>query len=244
MMDAMKKLVKESNHIVVFGGLQLMYEQGLNGVRCDLKPYDIEMEYGYSADEMMTNLFLTRNGSKFYHYYKNVILDKEKMVPGDGHKAVADLEKAGKLEMLVTRTIYGLYRAAGVKNIIEMHGSVYENKCPNCGKIFGPDHILEAKNVPVCDVCKVPLRPGFALLQEVMDNGKITQCAEAVERADLLLIVGANLEAPLCKHFLKYFDGKAILLINNKETTSDDKADYAVYGKCSELLRELVDGAI
>lgn len=244
MMEKMKELVKESEHIVVFGGMGLAYEQGLNGVRGERIAYDIEEEYGLSAEEMMTNLFFTKNAGKFYDYYRNSILNKEKMKPGIAFQAIADMEKAGKLETVITRSVYGLCQQAGVKNVIELHGSVYENKCPRCNRLYGPERIWDTKGVPLCEDCKVAIRPGFALFGDMLDNGKVTQCANAVGRADLLIVAACDLQAPLCRYFLKYFTGKAILLINDKKCVGDEKADYIVYGKSSELLRELVDSIL
>ena len=240
MINRIKGLIQESNNIVVFGGIGIMHETGLNGVRAEKIPYDIEEKYGLSPEEMMTGPFLSKSVGTFYDYYKNVILDLDKMKPVEAHRAVARLEKQGKLGMLITRMVYGLYQQAGVTKVIELHGSVYENKCPSCGKLHGPEHIKAASGVPLCTECQVPLKPGFALFGDRIDNGKITQCANATAQADMLIVAGANLTAPLCRYFLKYYEGNRLVLINEEQSVGDEKADYIIHGKVSDILEQII----
>ena len=49
-LKAMRKLTRESDHIVLISGLGVARAAGLNGVRAEHIAYDIEQKYGYSND--------------------------------------------------------------------------------------------------------------------------------------------------------------------------------------------------
>ena len=234
--EKIKKILAESSNIVVLSGLNVMRETGLNGVRAEHIAYDIEEKYGYSNDEIVSSAFFARRGDIFYDYYKNVILNVEDIKPTVVHKAIRQMEKEGRVSHIITRTVYELYEKAGCEHVIDMHGSAEKNTCQICGKTFGIQYVKKSQGVPVCDVCKVPFRPGFTLLGEQVDNGKVSDASEVVEKANVLLILGANVRSALCQYVAKYYQGNKMILINTEEKMGDDRADYQLYGKLSELV--------
>lgn len=233
--DRIRKIIQESEHIVVLSGINVMLETGLNGVRAEHIAYEIEEQYGYSNDEIISSAFFSRRGDIFYDYYKNIILNK-KVEPGIVHKAIRQLQENEQIDMIITRTIYELYEKAGCENVLDMHGSAEQNVCQSCGKVFGADHISQSKGMPLCDQCQTPLRPGFTLLGERVDNGKVTAASNAVEEADVLLIVGASLRSALCQNFCRYYTGNKMILINTEEDLGDESADYRLYGTIGEIV--------
>lgn len=240
-LETIKHIIQGGGNIVVLGGIEVMLEAGLNGVRAEHIAYDIEQKYGYSNDEIVSSLFFSRRVDIFYKYYKEVILNKDDIRPTSVHEGVAKLQRYGKLDAVITRMVYCLYQKAGCDKVIELHGSVEGNRCPACGRIFGSDYIKHAKGIPECDVCNVPLRPGFSLLGEMIDNGKITQASFAVERSKILLILGAPVKSPLCRYMVKYYKGDKIILLNREESPGDDIANYRSYGNVGEMFSYVMD---
>src|SRR5262249_18746014 len=53
--------------------------------------------------------------------------------PNDAHRALAALERVGRIEQLVTQNVDGLHQAAGSENVIDLHGRVDEVICLACG---------------------------------------------------------------------------------------------------------------
>jgi NAD-dependent SIR2 family protein deacetylase len=53
--------------------------------------------------------------------------------PNDGHRAVAELERRGLLAGVVTQNVDGLHQAAGAREVIELHGSLSQVICLDCG---------------------------------------------------------------------------------------------------------------
>ena len=194
-MDKIREILRNNQNIVLVGGSEVMRETGLNGIRAEHIAYEIEEQYGYDSDEIVSSLFLSRQAGKFYDYYKNIILNKMDVELTEVYKSAARMEEEGRLSAVVTRMIYGMYQKAGCKNVIELYGSAEENRCPECGKIYGARYIKEAKDIPLCEDCGVILRPGFSLYGEMIDNGRLTKAYNATEYANVLLVVGTSLNS-------------------------------------------------
>ncbi len=239
-LEAIKEIVKNGENIVVLSGIEVMRETGLNGVSAEHIAYDIEQEYGYSNDEIVSSLFFSRRVDIFYKYYKEIILNKE-IAPTAVHRGVAKLEEEGRLDAVVTRMVYSMYQKAGCEKVIELHGSVEKNVCPVCGRTYGAGYIKKAVGIPECEICNVPLRPGFVLYGEMVDNGKITKASYAVENANILLIIGSAINSSLCRYIIKYYGGSKMILLNTVETPGDDAANYRAYGNLSEMVSEIMD---
>lgn len=234
--EKIKKILEDNDGIVVLSGLNVMHETGLNGVRAEHMAYETEEKYGYSNDEIISSAFFSRRSDIFFDYYRNVILNVENPQPTPVHKAVCQMQEDGKVDAVITRTTYELYNKAGCRNVLSMHGSVEENTCPACGKVFGMSYIKASAGVPVCDECRMPLRPGFILLGERVDNGKMTEGCNLIEKANVLLVLGASVRSPLCQYVVKYYTGNKMILINTSEEMGDERADIRLYGKLSELV--------
>ncbi|MCD7825218.1 MAG: hypothetical protein LUH14_04560 [Clostridiaceae bacterium] len=240
-LDNIRQVIRENDNIVLVGGSEMMRETGLNGFRAEHMAYEVEEMYGYSPDDILSSIFFTRQVGKFYDYYKNVILNKENSELTPAFKAVAALEERGKLSAIVTRTVYQLFQKAGCKNVVDLYGSVEENRCPVCGKIFDAAYIKRAADIPKCDKCEVPLRPGFSLLGEQIDNGRLTKTVNAIENADVLLVAGTSLNSLTWASTLRYYEGDKLVLVNTEPKSGDERAAYRAYGNISDIFCYIMD---
>lgn len=240
-LDKIREILKNNDNIVLVSGSEVTRETGLNGIRAEHIAYDIEEKYGYSGDEIISTRFLSRQVDTFYDYYKNIILNKLDVELTAVHKAAAKLEKEGKLSAIVTRMIYGHYQQAGCKNVVELYGSAEENRCPVCGKVYDAKYIKEANGTPKCADCGVVLRPGFSLFGEMIDNGRLTKASNAIEYANVLLVAGVSLNSLTWANMLRYYEGDKLILINTKEKSGDERANFRAYGNLSEIFAYITD---
>ena len=56
--------------------------------------------------------------------------------PNAGHRAVATLERDGRLSGVITQNVDGLDRLAGVRNVVELHGRLDRVVCLTCARRF------------------------------------------------------------------------------------------------------------
>ncbi len=234
------QILRDSRYTVILSGSGLMMESGYPLLRDGVESYEIEEKYGYSYEEMLSSSFYSARKELFFRFYKEVILKVAEMPPGKGFHMLKKLQDYGLVHSIITRRIAGLEDRAGCTNVVNLRGTVFENFCPNCVRHYPIEYMREAKGVPLCEQCLVAIRPKICLFGEMIDNSLMTRAAEEVEKAEILLVLGANLTTPLCSQMLQYYTGVHLILVTESEHYSDQRADIIVYGRCDDFLERLV----
>lgn len=234
----LKDTIDKSKYLVCLLGVEVSSECGCTNYRDENDAYRIELEYGYSPEEMFNASFFNTRPERFYDFYKKEML-KEIGDAGDSLKVLRRMEEQGKLKCIITRDIFSLTKRAGCQKVYELHGSIFDNFCPHCGKKYSIEYIRDSKGVPKCSQCGVVIRPGVSLIGETVDIAKISRAAEEVQKADTLLVLGCHLKANLTETFLRYFEGRKLILLNSQEHYADKMADLVIYGKPMDILNDL-----
>ena len=73
-----------------------------------------------------------------------------------------------------------------------------------------------------------------------MDDKTVTSAVEAIYEADLMIVGGTSLTVYPAAGLLRYFRGKAIVLINRDETPYDSAADLIIRSPIGEVLSKAV----
>ena len=78
--------------------------------------------------------------SKYWTIRGGFIRNYNDYQPNKAHVALAALEKMGIVRHVITQNIDGLHKKAGSQNVTEIHGSLRETYCLQCGKEYlAPD---------------------------------------------------------------------------------------------------------
>lgn len=234
------QMLRESRYTTVLSGYEMLEENGYPAIRDGKESYEIEAKYGFSLEEMFSSSFYSTRTEQFFEFYRNEILTSLDIPPGKGFLLLADLERRGLIHSVITRRIYGLPDRAGCKNVINLHGSVYQNHCPHCGRIYPVEYIRESKRVPLCEDCSTPIRPDVCFFGEMVDNRVITRAAEEVQKADLLLAVGTNLNTYLCTQLVNYYEGDKLVVVHSKPHFSDRMADLVIDQRVDDTLENII----
>ncbi|SEJ96021.1 NAD-dependent deacetylase [Propionispira arboris] len=232
------QILKQSKNIVFFGGAGVSTESGIPDFRSEEGIYNQKTNNSYSPEEIVSHYFFKRRPKDFYSFYKAKLVHLEAK-PNDCHRALVTLEKMGKLSAIITQNIDGLHQAAGSKNVIELHGSVYENYCIKCHKKYDISYILNAKDIPFCSCGKL-IRPDIVLYGETLDENVIKQAIEAISSADTLIIGGTSLIVYPAATLVNYFHGKTIVLINKTVTPADEKANLIIHDPIAKVMNSAV----
>ena len=219
----MLKILKESRYTTVLSGFAMLLENGYPSIRDGDVSYDIERKYGYSMEEMFSSAFYSTRKEQFYEFYRNEMLSQLETPPGKGFREMAELERRGLFQCIITRRIYGLPRRAGCRNVIDLHGNVYDNFA----------------RVPLCEDCKTPVRPRVCLFGEMVDNSVITRAAKEIQKADVLLVLGSHLNSYLCSQLINYYEGDKLILVNETAHHAERFADIVVHKRVDDLLEQL-----
>ena len=173
MYEELKRIIKESQRIVFFGGAGVSTESGVPDFRSENGLYQAQQNYGRSPEEMLSRTFFLQHTDTFFDYYKNNLIYPD-VKPNKAHLALARLEQQGKLQAVVTQNIDGLHQLAGSQKVYELHGSVLKNRCMQCGRPYDISYIMESGHckgyVPHCEHCGGIVKPEVVLYEECLDD--------------------------------------------------------------------------
>jgi NAD-dependent deacetylase len=186
-----------------------------------------------------------RQPERFWSYYRprfSSLGDKE---PNRAHAALAELERRGLIEGVITQNIDRLHRAAGSENVIEVHGSIEASSCTACGASFGLDAIddlFDERGVALCAACGGAVKPDVVLFGELLPEEAIARATELAEAADLMLCVGSSLVVHPVAGLpqLTLGNGGRLAIVSKGGTPYDDDAELKLDGEVDEELAALL----
>ena len=186
-----------------------------------------------------------REPERFWSYYRprfQALGDKE---PNRAHEVLAELERRGLIEGVITQNVDRLHRAAGSENVIEVHGSIETSSCMACATAFGLDEmdgLFDERGVAVCSACGGAVKPDVVLFGEMLPLEAIERATELAEGADLMLCVGSSLAVHPVAGLpqLTLGRGGRLAIVTKGETPYDRDAELRLEGEVDEELAALV----
>lgn len=242
-LEEVGRLVRQSDNIVFFGGAGTSTESGIPDFRSADGLYRSNHGSAHAPEEILSRDFFMRHVEEFYEFYRAKMIYPDAR-PNPGHRALAEMEKQGKLKAVITQNIDGLHQMAGNRNVLELHGSVHRNRCLACRKHFSLDYIVGSTGkVPRCDACGGIVKPDVVLYQESLDPEVLRQAVHYIERADVLIVAGTSLTVQPAAGLLMYYPGDKLILINKSATPFDSRARYVIRGGFARVMTALAGDA-
>jgi NAD-dependent deacetylase len=246
--DAVAEWVRDADRLVVLTGAGVSTESGIPDFR--------------GPDGVWTRDPKAERMSNIGYYVTDPLLRREAWQrradhpawaarPNPAHRALAELDRAGRVALLVTQNIDGLHLAAGSsrERTIEIHGSIRESACLRCGDRRPMRETLSRVRAgdpdPACLVCGGILKSATVSFGQNLDASLLRRAEEAATTADLFLAVGTSLTVyPVARLPELALDAGARLVIVNAEPTAlDARAAAVLRGQAGELLPRLVRSA-
>ena len=236
----LKEMIEVSDNIVFFGGAGVSTESGIPDFRSETGIYNTVHKYGCSPEQILSHTFFMRKPEIFYDFYKSTMVytDAE---PNEAHKALAKLEKIGKLKAVVTQNIDGLHQKAGSEKVYELHGTIMKNYCMKCGQFYDLSYVMNSEGVPRCEKCGGMVKPDVVLYEEGLDDDVWNGAYSAIRNADVLIVGGTSLVVYPAAGLIDYFRGKNIVLINKSSTSADNKANLVIHDAIGKVLAQAVN---
>lgn len=240
LIEDLKSIIEDSDNIVFFGGAGVSTESGIPDFRSQAGLYTNIKNIDRAPEYMLSHTCFANDTKEFFDFYKGnmVYLDAK---PNEAHKALAELEKRGKLKAIITQNIDGLHQMAGSKNVLELHGSVHKNYCVKCKKTFNVDYVLEQEGIPHCDKCDGLVRPDVVLYEEGLNMDVVDRSIEYIRKADVLIVGGTSLVVYPAAGLVDQYMGKKLILINKTKTPYDSKAHLTFNEGIGKVLKQAIN---
>ena len=231
----LKEAINNANKIVIFSGAGLSTNSGIPDFRSANGIYNEKVQANVSPEEIISHSFFVKYPDDFYKFYFDKMVYPNAK-PNSAHLYFAELEKT-KNVTVITQNIDDLHQQAGSKNVIELHGSIMRNYCMKCHKFYSLKDILGQK-IPKCS-CGGLIKPDVVLYEESLNENDITRALNAIQEADLMIIVGTSLVVYPAAGFVRYFRGKNLVLLNKSSTSYDNNADIVIHEDIKLIIEEL-----
>ena len=179
----------------------------------------------------------TRETWEFYEWRRRLVKSCE---PNAAHLTLVRMEKYFQDFSLVTQNVDGLHRRAGSQKVYELHGNMWQGRCPRCGEVVElPETPL--KSLPPLHGCGTALRPNVVQFGEPLDSRVLRLAVEASKRADLFLVVGTSaVVSPACElPLLALRHGAVVVEVNRDPTPLSGLVTRSIRGKAAEVLPRL-----
>lgn len=249
--DTARRVLAGAEHVVVLTGAGISTDSGIPDFRGPqgLWTRNPEAERLSSLDAYLESSELRRRS------WRGLASSPVwQATPNAGHAALVELERRGRLELLVTQNTDGLHLAAGhdPDKVVEIHGSNRMTRCLSCGwteptsvvlaRVAAGDDDPHCRQPSGGASCGGMLKRTTILFGERIDAEDIARAVAAVQRCDVLLCVGSTLSVypaaalvPLARRC-----GAEIVIVNGTPTAQDELASVVLRGPIGELLPEVL----
>jgi NAD-dependent deacetylase len=162
--------------------------------------------------------------------------------PNAAHRALAELEVAGRLVAVITQNIDALHQRAGSRRVLELHGTNLEAVCLECSARVPIAHALEqlsrGEAVPRCAQCRGWLKPATVSFGQALPADVLRDAAALAEKSDCFLALGSSLLVHPAASLagLAKRGGAALIIITIGDTPYDDVADVVIHGPLADIL--------
>jgi NAD-dependent deacetylase len=234
---ALGALIRERQPCVVLTGAGISTESGIpdfrspTGIWADVDPFEVASIEAFRRDP-----------ERVWDFYRRRIRTLLEAEPNPGHFALAELERRGFVDGVVTQNIDTLHTRAGSREVIEVHGSIRSARCLTCAFEASLDDVLvqlENRPAPLCESCGGILKPGVVLFGELLPPDAMERATDLARRAKLMLVIGSSLEVwPVAGLPL---EARSVAIVNRGPTALDDHAVLRIDGGAGETLAAAVD---
>ena len=239
--DALNEIIEESSHVVFLGGAGVSTESGIPDFRSKnglYKKRDSRFNK-YKPEYLLSYSCLDKKPEVFFSYFRKN-LDCRKVEPNAAHIKLAEMERTGHLDGVITQNIDGLHQKAGSRKVCEIHGSALRSYCVSCNTQYGQDFIFESRDdVPRCPNCGKMVRPDVTLYGEFLPQNAYEEAVSLIRYADCLIIGGTSLEVGSAAQLAHMYHGKYLVIINKGKTKMEGRADLVFHEGIGEVLRRV-----
>lgn len=226
-MEQMSKMVQHANRTIVFTGAGMSTESGLP----DFRSPNRGLWAKFNPDELANVDALENNTDEFIDFYRARLQSITDYAPHKGHRVLADLEKKGLIQGIITQNVDGFHHDAGSTNVMELHGTFRNFYCHSCHKEYNSEAFLDGQSE--CDECEGPIRPGIVLFGETLPAEVFHKAEVEAMKADLFIVLGSSLNVAPANMFPAQArqNGANLIIINREPTPFDAYADYIIQDK-------------
>ncbi len=240
--DSAALLIQKARRVVAFTGAGISTASGIP----DFRSSDCGVWNNVNPLEVASLKGFRHNPAKFYDWIRPLAHCIMQAQPNPAHVALAALELQGNLQSIITQNIDMLHQRAGNQTVHELHGHLRELNCIRCFTSYPAETIIKKFLVdhltPYCERCAGVLKPAVILFGEQLPIKTFLSAKQAVQQADVLLIIGSSLEVAPASDLpgLAVSNGARLIIVNLEPTPADHLAQVVIHAPAATVLPQLL----
>jgi len=217
-------LLRDSKHAIVFTGAGMSTESGLP----DFRSSNSGLWEQEDPSRVASTEALNKNVEQFFRFYRHRVVGIQDCKPHAGHFILADWERRGLIQGVITQNVDGFHAEAGTVNSMELHGTLQQVHCQTCGQVYGNDRYSDEHFY--CS-CGGTLRPSVVLFGEMLPEDTFAKALHETESCELFIVLGSSLTVTPANQFplLAKEQGAKLVIVNREPTLFDHYADLLIH---------------
>jgi len=203
--------------------------RGAGGLWREFRPEDLATPEAFVRDPKLV--------WEWYAWRREVVAGCD---PNAAHRVLVEMEEQLRREnfTLVTQNIDGLHEAAGSRNVLRLHGSLWSMRCTREGTRNSDRRVPLEEIPPRCSDCGALLRPDVVWFGETLDRDVLEAAIAASRRAKMMIVIGtsAAVQPAASLPLLAKRNGARLIEINPDETPLSADADEVLRGPAAVEL--------
>lgn len=166
--------------------------------------------------------------------------------PNPAHLALAHCERWMESVAIFTQNVDGLHRAAGSRDVVELHGNLFRQRCDACGHRAELDRTA-ATEPRACPSCEHEMRFDVVLFGELLPERATERLRRQLTTSvDVCLVVGTTGAFPYVVGLAQQAaaTGAVLVEINLEDTPLSPYCVRAIRGKAGEVLAPVLELAL
>jgi NAD-dependent deacetylase len=152
-----------------------------------------ETEEGLAIEEMLSGEMFRARPEWTWKYLRQVESACRGATFNRGHAVLAEMERHFPRVWTLTQNVDGFHRAAGSRNLIEIHGTLHDIICTSCPHRFTVADYTGFGDRPACPQCSSVLRPDVVLFGEMLHESRIRELKDQLrEGFDMVFSIGTT----------------------------------------------------
>jgi NAD-dependent deacetylase len=196
--DAVAAALREAHSVLFITGAGISADSGLPTYRGIGGLYDREpTDEGLPIEEALSGRTFRRSPALTWKYIHEVERACRGAKHNRGHEVIAELERRLERVWVLTQNVDGFHRAAGSRNVIEVHGDIHRLVCTACDWKDTVEDYGGLELPPKCPRCDAIVRPDVVLFGEMLPTSAVEAMRRELSRGfDLVVSVGTSAMFP------------------------------------------------
>ena len=242
--DRVADLIINARKVVVFTGAGISTESGIPDFRSPGGIWD-----RFDPDDFTYQKFIGDPEARRKHWrmlQEGGLTTKAK--PNPAHYAIAELDRLGKLDCVITQNVDSLHQKAGLPDskVFELHGNMLWALCLSCGRRYPFEQVKtrldQGEEAPDCEACHGLLKPDAVFFGESLPEKVLQEAASRSCSCDLFIVVGSTLVVYPAAYMPVYAtdSGVRLVIINLSSTPMDHQATVLIRARAGETMSKVL----